>query len=71
MQLEIGDLLFSVINVSRFLSHDPEGALNRTTSKFIKRFTAMEKLIQADGKRLSEMSLEEMDEYWEQIKRTG
>jgi len=69
IQHEVGDLFFSVVNIARFLKLDPDNALNRSTSKFIDRFTAMEKLIRADGKNLSAMSLEEMDVYWEKIKQ--
>lgn len=69
IQHEVGDLFFSVVNIARFLKLDPDNALNRSTSKFVERFTAMEKLIHADGKRLADMSLEEMDVYWDRIKR--
>jgi len=68
IQHEVGDLFFSVVNIARFLKLDSDNALNRSTSKFISRFTAMEKLIHAEGKDLSDMSLSEMDEYWERIK---
>jgi uncharacterized protein YabN with tetrapyrrole methylase and pyrophosphatase domain len=47
---------------------DSDGALNQSTSKFIHRFEAMEKLIHDDGKKLSEMTLAEMDAYWERVK---
>jgi tetrapyrrole methylase family protein/MazG family protein len=69
IQHEVGDLFFSVVNIARFLKLDPDNALNRSTSKFVDRFTAMERLIQADGRKLADMSLEEMDEYWERVKR--
>ena len=65
---ELGDLLFSVVNVARFLSVDPEEALNFTTNKFIERFAYIEREALACGKRLEDMSLREMDELWEQAK---
>ena len=65
---ELGDLLFSVINMTRFLKIDASGALNGTTSKFVNRFRVMEGMIHADGKRLPDMTLPEMDEYWERAK---
>jgi tetrapyrrole methylase family protein/MazG family protein len=66
---ELGDLFFSVINLSRFLNMDAEKALSRTNAKFIERFLAMEKLAAADGHPLSAMNLDEMDSYWERAKR--
>ncbi len=66
---EFGDVLFSMINYARFLGVDPETALERTNKKFIKRFQYLEKASKKDGKELSEMSLEEMDVYWEEAKK--
>jgi MazG family protein len=68
---EVGDLFFSVVNIARFLKLDSDAALNGSTSKFIRRFEAMEKLIHVDGKRLPDMTLSEMDEYWERVKGSG
>lgn len=68
MNAEFGDLLFSLINYARFLNINPEEALERTNLKFIKRFNYLESRSKADGKNLKEMSLEEMDEYWNQAK---
>lgn len=65
---EFGDLLFSLVNYSRFIDIDPEEALERTNLKFIKRFQYLEEESKKDGKSLSEMSLKEMDEYWEKAK---
>lgn len=65
---EIGDLLFSVVNVSRMLDVEPETALSQTTKKFINRFEYVEKTSKAQGKELKNMSLEEMDELWNQAK---
>jgi len=61
---EIGDIFFSMVNLSRFLKVQPELALTRTISKFIKRFEFMEKESVKAGKKLEDMSLAEMDELW-------
>ena len=68
MTEELGDLLFSVVNVARFLSINPEEALNSTSVKFIRRFSEIERNAEASGKNLEEMSLAEMDELWEDAK---
>jgi XTP/dITP diphosphohydrolase len=65
---EFGDLLFSLINYSRFINIDPEEALERTNLKFIKRFQFLESESKKDGKNIGEMSLAEMDKYWERAK---
>lgn len=65
---EFGDLLFSLVNYARFINIDPEEALERTNKKFIKRFQYLESESLKDGKKLGEMSLAEMDEYWEKAK---
>lgn len=65
---EVGDLLFAVVNVARFLGVNPEVALNLTSSKFIDRFSFVEESALVQGKRLENMSLEEMDKFWEQSK---
>jgi len=67
---EIGDLFFSLVNVSRYLHVNPEQALNQTTDKFIQRFQYIEDQAQAQHKSLEDMSLEDMDELWEQAKKT-
>tara|TARA_B100000809_G_scaffold265865_1_gene326138 strand:- start:9535 stop:10296 length:762 start_codon:yes stop_codon:yes gene_type:complete len=66
---EFGDVLFSLINYSRFINVNPETALEKTNKKFINRFQYMERETNKEGKELSEMSLEEMDVYWEKAKR--
>ena len=66
---EIGDLLFTVSHLANRLGVDGEMALKRATLKFAKRFKKMEKLIKEDGKILEEMSLDEMDKYWNRAKR--
>lgn len=65
---EIGDLLFAVVNWSRFHHIDAEEALRESTEKFRRRFYAMEDQISADSKDIREMSLSEMDDYWNKIK---
>ena len=65
---EFGDLLFSLINYARFVDINPEEALERTNRKFIKRFQYMESESEKDGKTWGEMTLEEMDGYWEKAK---
>jgi XTP/dITP diphosphohydrolase len=66
---EFGDLLFSLVNYARFLHIDAETALEKTNKKFIKRFQSMEAEAKSKGKELSEMTLQEMDEIWNRIKR--
>lgn len=66
---ELGDLLFAVVNVARFLKTDPEDALNRTTDKFIRRFAQVEQAAKDAGRSLSEMSLAEMDALWDTAKQ--
>ena len=65
---EFGDLLFSLVNYARFIDIDPEEALERTNKKFIKRFQYLESESARDGKKLGEMTLEEMDRYWNAAK---
>ena len=66
---EIGDLLFSCVNVSRFLNVDAEEALNLTTDKFIKRFNYIEKKAEESNINLEEMSLSDMDKLWDEAKK--
>ncbi len=65
---ELGDLIFSIVNLARFLDVDSEEALNNTTAKFIKRFQYIEKKSFELNKELEDMTLEEMDKYWNQAK---
>lgn len=65
---EFGDVLFSLINYSRFIHVDPEEALERTNRKFIQRFQEMEAVVGARGQQLADMSLEEMDIVWNEVK---
>ena len=68
LEEEMVDLLFSCVNVARFLDIDPESALNYTSDKFTRRFRYIEERANADGRRLEDMSLEEMDKLWEEAK---
>ncbi len=65
---EFGDLIFSLVNLSRYLNIQSENALAKTNTKFIKRFQLMEALVEAQDLKLSEMNLSEMDVYWEKAK---
>ena len=69
MEAEFGDVLFSMINYARFLKINPENALERTNKKFIKRFQFIEKMANELNKSIKDMSLAEMDIYWEQAKK--
>ena len=65
---EFGDVLFALINYSRFLDINPDEALERTNRRFIERFKHLESSINSDGKDLGSMPLEEMEEYWQRAK---
>ncbi|WP_129716524.1 nucleoside triphosphate pyrophosphohydrolase [Pedobacter sp. SYP-B3415] len=65
---EFGDLLFSLINYARFININPENALEKTNKKFIKRFQHLEQRAAENGKSLSDMTLGEMDVYWNEAK---
>jgi XTP/dITP diphosphohydrolase len=66
---ELGDVMFSIVNYARFLKVNPEDALEKTNKKFIKRFQYLERKAKAHNKSLSDMSLKEMDVFWEEAKR--
>ena len=69
IESEFGDVLFSMINYARFINVNPENALEKTNKKFINRFQFLEKAAKEEGKKLAEMTLSEMDVYWEQSKK--
>jgi XTP/dITP diphosphohydrolase len=69
MEEEFGDVLFSLINYARWVDINPEDALAKTNRKFINRFQWMEKATKVDGKKIEDMSLTEMDVYWEKSKQ--
>lgn len=69
LENEIGDVFFALVNYSRFLDINPENALRKTNSKFIRRFKYVEDKIKSLGKKLSDSNLSEMDLYWEESKK--
>ncbi|MEM9142749.1 MAG: nucleoside triphosphate pyrophosphohydrolase [Bacteroidota bacterium] len=71
VESEFGDVLFSMINYARFLNVNPENALERTNKKFIQRFQYLEEKARENGKTLKEMSVSEMDIYWEEAKKVS
>ena len=66
---EMGDVLFSMVNLSRFLKTNPEEALKRTNRKFISRFKKIEKHLEARSLKFSDMNLNELDKIWESVKK--
>ncbi len=66
---EMGDLLLSLVNLSRFLAVEAEGCLGEAVERFLRRFAHVEARIEAQGRKLTEASLEEMDSFWEEAKR--
>lgn len=68
MEEELGDLLFAVVNVSRFMDIQPELALSGTIEKFIRRFSQVEELAARNGQKLEEMTLADMDLLWDRVK---
>jgi len=71
LELEFGDLLFALVNYARFIDINPENALERTNRKFIRRFQYLEKNARRSGKVLHQMSLDEMDVFWNEAKEMG
>jgi len=69
MEQEFGDVLFSLVNAARLYNINPENALELTNQKFTKRFNFLEARVKEDGKNLLEMSLTEMDVYWDEAKK--
>jgi tetrapyrrole methylase family protein/MazG family protein len=65
---EIGDVLFSAVNVSRLTGIDAEEALSKATDKFIRRFAAVEKMIRCDGQDMKALTIDELDAYWQKAK---
>jgi XTP/dITP diphosphohydrolase len=69
IEAEFGDFLFAIINWSRFIGVNPEDALERTNKKFKNRFQYMEKKSREEGRLLSDMTLAEMDVWWNEAKK--
>ena len=70
MEDEFGDVLFALINYARFLHINPDDALEKTNRKFIRRFQYIEDKAKEQGVKLTDMSLEQMEEYWQQSKQS-
>ena len=68
MEKEFGDLMFSLVNFSRFVNVDPEAALEKTNKKFIQRFLMMEEMAKEQQRALKDMTLDEMDALWNKAK---
>lgn len=68
---EMGDLLFALVNIARFKEVEPEEALQKSNDKFVRRFNYVEDAIKESGRTWQEMSLEEMDHYWDEAKEKG
>ena len=68
IEMELGDLMFAVVNLSRFYNIDPESALKKSTNKFIHRFNQIEKQIDDSGGSIEKSDLKTMDKIWNQIK---
>ncbi len=69
IESEFGDVLFSMVNYARFIGVNPENALEKTNKKFISRFQYLELAAKKEGKKLTDMSLKEMDVFWDQSKK--
>ena len=70
MEQEVGDLLFAAVNIARFLDIDPETALRKANRKFVRRFQFIEAALRRAGKDLEDSTLEEMEQLWQQAKKT-
>lgn len=69
MEAELGDLLFAIVNLGRFLALDPEEALRKTISRFQSRFNHIEDRLHANGRQLQKTSLDEMEQLWQEAKK--
>ena len=71
MEAELGDVIFSIVNAARLYNINPETALEKTNRKFIRRFNYIEERAHASGRGLPDLSLEEMEELWQEAKKQG
>ncbi len=69
LEMELGDILFAIVNYARFLTINPDNALRRTISKYIKRFNYIEDTLKTRGKKITESNLAEMDAIWNESKK--
>jgi len=69
LESELGDLLFAAVNLGRFFKLDPEKALSRANRKFLDRYGKMDAMARAEGREWKDLTLAEMDEYWERVKK--
>ena len=69
MGTELGDFIFSVINAARLYHLNPDNALERANKKFISRFTYIENKAKEEGRSIKDLTLEEMDNYWDEAKK--
>jgi MazG family protein len=69
MEEELGDLMFSIVNFARFNKIDPDNALSLANKKFMNRFKGMEQIIAANGKKMTDLNLTELDAIWDQVKK--
>ena len=69
MEMELGDLLFALVNYARFIGVNPEDALEKSNRKFIRRFKKVETMVADDNKKLADMTLEQLDNYWDKAKK--
>ncbi|MEF3255336.1 MAG: nucleoside triphosphate pyrophosphohydrolase [Deferribacterales bacterium] len=71
MEHELGDILFALINFSRFININPDEALRKTNQRFMSRFSYIEKKVKEKGLYLEDLTLEELDKYWDDAKKMG
>lgn len=68
-ELEIGDILFTVVNLARWFKIDPEDALRKTNNKFVSRFNMMQEILKDQGKKMTDCNIAELESLWQQAKR--
>jgi XTP/dITP diphosphohydrolase len=69
LEEELGDLMFSIVNYARFYKIDADNALTLANKKFMNRFKSMELIVSASGKKMTDLSLQELDEIWDKVKK--